>query len=131
MCKLHGNMSSELRSWLVKNNINPEGVLSNSPEDEKMHFRSNDEVNNMEDDVFAIENIMKRKTSTNDGGSSANNLDYCRSADDDDSRNKPLATDEDVPDAEVLVDDSEKIGGNNLDNAVNTLVENSRGKNDG
>ena len=78
----------------------------------------------MEDDVSAIENIVKRKTSTDDVGSSTNNLDDCRSADDDDSRNKPLATDEVVSDAEVLVGDSEEDGGNELVNAVDILVEN-------
>ena len=52
----------------------------------------------MEADVSAIENIVKRQTSPKDVGSS-------------NSQDKPLATDEDVLDAEVLVNDSGKVGG--------------------
>ena len=62
---------------LVKNNVNPEGAVVTKPtDDKKLHYRSNDEVNNVEDNVSAIEYIVKRNTS-NDIESSANDLDDC------------------------------------------------------
>ena len=55
MCKMHGNIQSDLRSLLVKNNVNPEGAVVTKPtDDKKLHYRSNDEVNNVEVNVSAI-----------------------------------------------------------------------------
>ena len=130
VCKAHGsstNASSQLKRWLVKNNVYPKGIVIKPSADKKVRFRTNYEVNGMEkNDVSTSDE--KEDTPTNVLRSCATNcLDDCRSARDENPWKNPSAIDEDVPDAEVLDEDfSENVG--NDDNSDDGMATISRGK---